>query len=100
MLTITEVDRVAERAASTALRRVGVSRVFSGPTLDSDGQAALNVTVVLKRGTLQEVTGADAARTMVRISQELEKSGEERLAIIWFATEEELESELSDDTES
>lgn len=100
MLTIAEVNRVAEKAASTALRKVGVSRVFSEPKIDSDGQAALDVTVVLKRGTLQDVTGADAAGTMVGISQALEKSGEERHAFVGFATEEELESELSDDAES
>jgi hypothetical protein len=100
MLAIGDVNRVAEKAAAMALRRVGISRVFSEPMIDADGQAALDVTVVLKRGTLPEVTGADAARTMVRVSQALEKSGEERPAIIQFATEEELESELSDDAES
>jgi hypothetical protein len=99
MLTVSEVNGVAEKAASSALKRVGLSHVYTEPTIDSAGHDAFTVTVVLKRGTFKDVTGRDAMRVIVNISQALETSGEDRLAIVRFATEEELEAELNGEPE-
>jgi hypothetical protein len=98
MLDISQVNEVVSKAAAAAFERVGVSRVDSTPTTDSDGREALNVIVVLKSGRGEEATGEDAVNAIVRIGQDLWKSGEERLPIIEFATEEEMDS--GDDTES
>ena len=95
MLELRKIDEIATRAASTVLKAAGISRVFSRPTLDSDGHEALNVTVVLKNETYRGVTGDLALTTIVKIGQELTHSGEERLPIVGFATEEELAAEAS-----
>lgn len=98
MLDIAEVDRVVDKAASAALRKARVSRVYSSPTLDSDGQEALNVTIVLRRGSRKTVSGEAALSAIVRIGRDLWKNGEERFPIIEFVTEEELDA--SGDPES
>jgi hypothetical protein len=50
MLALSEVDRVVDKAAAAALKKTRVRRVFSSPTVAPDGQEALSVTIVLKRG--------------------------------------------------
>jgi hypothetical protein len=98
MLKISQVNQVVETAAATALKRVGVRRVVSAPTTDSDGHEALSVTVVLNSGDGVQATGEEALDAIVRIGQDLRDAGEDRQPIIEFATEEELA--LSDDPES
>jgi len=99
MLTLSEVNQIAEKAAAAALKRVGISRVVTEPTVDSDGHDALKVLVVFRRGITEQATGAEVVRTFLKVNQDLEKMGEERLPIIEFATEEELESELNGEPE-
>jgi hypothetical protein len=100
VLTISEVNEVAHRAASIALGRVGVSRVYSEPTTDSDGDEVLSVTVVLKGAGDPEATGAEALHAIAGIGRALDDAGEARRPIVWFATEEELAAELNGDIES
>ena len=95
MLSLNEVNRVVDLAASAVLKPDKLSRVFSDYTTDSDGRDALLVTVVLRTDKAKEVTGDTALDTMVRIHHDLENSGEERLPIIGFATEAELEADAS-----
>jgi hypothetical protein len=99
MLTLSEVNQIAEKAAAAALKRVGISRVVTEPTVDSDGNDAFKVLVVFKRGMTETITGAEGLRTIVKINQDLEKAGDDRLPIIEFATEEELELELNGESE-
>ena len=99
MLELRGVDQVVDKAASSALTRAVVSRVFSKPTIDSEGREALNVTVVLKQGKGGSVSGDAALSAIVRIQHDLRERGEERFPIVYFATEEELEAPIGD-TES
>ena len=98
MLNFSQIDEIVERAASAALRRVGVRRVFSAPTTDSDGHEALNVTIVLESGSGRHASGDEALNAIVQVGQDLQQAGEDRQPIIEFATEEELAS--NDDSES
>ena len=98
MVELIKVNEVAEKAALAAFKGIGVTRVQSSPTVDSDGHEALIVTIVLQRGFGGEVTGDAALSAMVRIGRDLQNSGEERFPIIEFVTEEELDD--SGDTES
>ncbi len=91
MLNIVEVDRLATQAASKALKRVGIVRVFSAPTVTWDGDEALSVTIVLRRNG-GAVTGREANTALVEISQELERRGDSRFPITTITTEEEQES--------
>jgi hypothetical protein len=98
MLELSEVDRIAGKAASAALKDDRVAKVFSRPTADSDGKEALNVTIVIRRGAADQVNGDSALEAMVTIGHGLEAAGEDRPPIIYFVTEEELEA--GDDPES
>jgi len=98
MIAPRQIDQVVTKAASAALKKVGVSRVFSVPTTDSQGHEALHVTVVLKKSRNAEINGDLALDAMVGIERGLREAGEERLPILEFVGEEELES--SGDTES
>lgn len=91
MLERGQVDRLIADAASAALSRVGIMRVYSAPTVDSASKPALNVTIVLTREASTRITGDEAIDAMVQIGRILEKSGDDRFPIIEFATEEELE---------
>jgi hypothetical protein len=93
MLELSKVDRVVDKAAAAALTKARVSRVFSSPTIDSDGHEALSVTIVVKRGRGDQITGASAGYAILRIGQDLLRAGEERLPIIYFVTEEELDDD-------
>jgi hypothetical protein len=66
VLTISEVNAAAHRAASIALGRVGVSRVYSEPTTASDGNEVLSVTVVLQGAGEPKATGAEAVHAILR----------------------------------
>ncbi len=97
MLNNAEVDQLATKAASKALKRVGVARVFSAPTVTWDGDEALSVTIVLPRDS-RAVTGREANTALVEISLELQRRGDNRFPITTITTEEEMESH--DDSES
>jgi hypothetical protein len=93
MLALSEVDRVVDKAAAAALKKTRVRRVFSSPTVDSDGQEALSVTIVLRRGRSDQVTGDSALDAIFKIGRDLLNSGEERQPIVHFITEEELDDD-------
>ena len=99
MLELTKVNEVVNKAASAVLRRqAGVQRVVSEPASDSQGHEALHITIVLKRGSADRISGDKALDTLVGIERALREAREDRFPIIDFVTEEELES--GDDTES
>jgi hypothetical protein len=99
MLELVKVNDVVNRAATATLKRqAGVQRVFSEPASDSEGIDALRITIVLKRGSADKISGDKALDTLVGIERALREAGEDRFPIIDYVTEEELES--SGDTES
>jgi len=91
MLELHEVDQGVDKAAVAALKKARLSRVFSSPTIDSDGHEALSVTIVLKRGRSEQVTGDSALNAIFRIGRDLLNSSEERQPTVHFITEEELD---------
>jgi hypothetical protein len=93
MLELSEVDKIARKAAAKALKKGRVARVYSKPMIDSIGEEALDVTIVIKRGARAGVNGASALEAIYTIGRDLDLSGEERQAVITFVTEEELEEE-------
>jgi hypothetical protein len=98
MLELTKVNEVVNKAASAVLKRqAGVQRVVSEPASDSEGHEILHITIVLKRGSADKISGDSALDTLVGIERALREAGDERFPIIDYVTEEELES--SGDTE-
>ncbi len=92
MLDLNEADQIVEKAASDALGTVGVSRVLTERTADSDGNEALAVTIVIKRGCGDRLTGELAGNAILGMLQALQASGDDRFPITSFATEEEMEA--------
>jgi hypothetical protein len=92
MLQLAKVNDVVKKAASAALKGAAkIQRVLSEPTVDSAGQEALRITIVLKRGNFDKVSGDGALSMLVGVNRALRDAHEERFPIIEFATEEELE---------
>jgi len=89
MLQLSEISRVVDRVARSNLRGE-VVRVLSEPTIDSTGEDAIRVMIVLTPGAADRISGEAALNTLVGIQRGLEEAGENRLAIVEYATEEEL----------
>jgi hypothetical protein len=99
MLAPAKVNEIVKKAASAVLKRqAGVQRVVSEPAVDSDGDEVLHITIVLKRGSADKISGDKALDTLVGIDRALREASEDRFPILDFVTEEELES--VGDTES
>jgi hypothetical protein len=86
MLALTEIDRIVTKAAKDSLKGKFI-RAASAYATDSEGQDALDLTIVLAKA---RVSGDAALDAIVRIQHDLSDSGEERLPIVHFATESEL----------
>ncbi|WP_375395679.1 hypothetical protein [uncultured Sphingomonas sp.] len=93
MLDMMEVRRIVNSAALSALKKIDVSTVLSEPSVDSDGNNALSVTIVMKNGSLKRMNGDLAPDTIVRIRHDLDEAGEERTPIVYSSTERELEQD-------
>jgi len=92
MLDERKIEEIAKRVASANLTSTNVTSVSSSPTIDSLGQDALRITIVIKSGAESTISGDAALDTLVGIRDKLRLAGEERLAIIEYATKEELEA--------
>jgi RecB family exonuclease len=92
MLNEDKIREIAREVASANLASVNVTSVSSSPTIDSEGHDALRITIVLKSGSESRISGNAALGTLVGIRDRLRRAGEERLAIIEYATKEELEA--------
>jgi hypothetical protein len=99
MLELTKINEVVNKAASATLKKpASVRRVMSEPTVDFDGDEALQITIVLNNGVAEEITGDEALDTLVNVSKALQAASEDRFPYISYVTEEELAS--SGDAES
>lgn len=91
MLDEKKIDEIAQKVASANLAS-NVTSVSSSPTIDSLGQDALRITIVIKPGAETKISGDAALDTLVGIRDQLRRAGEERLPIVDYATKEELEA--------
>jgi hypothetical protein len=91
MLELTKVDIIVKKVASTTLKRKAV-RVHSEPMADADGQEALRVTIVLKRDSIDQITGDMLLDTLTGVDQALQVAKDDRFPYIHYVTEEELGS--------
>ncbi len=88
-----DTSRIIELAEQAARKWIAVERVLVEPTVDSQGEEALRVTLVLDPQAVERVTGDQALDVLVDINEALQNAGEERLPIIFYATEEELRAD-------
>jgi hypothetical protein len=91
MLELAKVNELITKAASAILKGpAGVTCVMSQPISDSHGQDALDVTIVLKTGSVDKITGDMVLDTLVSADRALRAAGDDRFPIIHYVTEEEL----------
>jgi len=98
MIAPDEVNAIAATAARAHLSSRAVQRVFSEPVVDSEGQDALKLTIVVAADAAAGLEGDALLDTLVQIQRDLQTAGEDRFAIVEYATEAELTD--SGDTES
>lgn len=90
MIEAADIARIAEDAARSKLGARNISRVLVEPTMDSQGDDAWRIVIVITPDALPRISGDVALDNLVELQQQLNKAGENRLAIIYYSTEEEL----------
>jgi hypothetical protein len=90
MIQPAEINAIATRAARAKLPTGVVQRVFSEPTVTWLGEDALRLTIVLAPNSVQQIDGDAVLDTLVEIQRDLQRAGDERLAIVEYATEDDL----------
>ena len=88
-----EPNKISAIASSTAQANLGheqVERALTESALNSEGEDAVRITLIVAPGTLDRVDGQTLVRTIARIKQELLRAGEERQAVFSYSTEAEL----------
>jgi len=92
MLDEKRIREIAQEVARANLASTNVTSVSSSPTIDLEGHDALRITIVIKSGAESRIGGDAVLDTLVGIKERLRREGEERLAIVEYATREELEA--------
>jgi len=90
MLHEKRIQEIAQEVASAKLTSANVSSVSSSTAIDSEGREALRITIVIKPGSRSRIKGDATLDTLVGIQDRLRSEGEERFAIIEYATKREL----------
>ena len=93
MLEERDINRIVQQVASATLGGTGnlsaVANVVSAPTVDSQGDPALKITIVLTAGSTESIHGKDVLKTFDQLQQRLQEAGEERFPIVEFETTDE-----------
>jgi|SRR6266568_4360549 len=98
MLASDQIDQIVHEVAKANLTPTNVDRVLSESAVDSQGNDALRITIVIPPDAVARIKGAAVVDTLVQIQNRLRDAGEERFPIVEYATQEELED--SGDSES
>jgi hypothetical protein len=91
MISQAKVRQIASEVAKANLDDANIQDVTSEPSSDSQGRDALRITIVVPPDAVPKLDGERLLNTLVQIHERLSREGEERLAIVEYATEEELE---------
>jgi hypothetical protein len=90
MLEERDINRIVQQVARATLRGTGslraVADVVSASTIDSQGDPALKITIVLTAGSTESIQGKDVLKTLDQLQQRLQEAGEERFPIVEFET--------------
>lgn len=92
MLSLSDVERIAQDSAATTLKRAGL-RVSAEPIADEYGKDAYEVTVVLPGDGAPLPTGLQAIEFLSLTRQTLSASGDDGFPYVSYVTEAELASE-------
>ena len=90
MLELSAVETLARSEANTAFGAANVVRIDAEPMLDSYGDEALSVRVVLEEAAVAAPDGIRLLNFLSKLRDRLEENGDGRFPIINYATEAEL----------
>lgn len=90
MLENPEIERIVKSTATANLSSSSVISVRSIPYIDSEGQQALRIIIVLTPSSTSSIQGEAALNTLVQIQERLLHAGESRFPLVEYATEAEL----------
>ena len=82
--------RLIEQALVAELGRKNVVRVDYEPTIDSQGDGAIKVTIVLTPGAIKRLKGGTMIDASIRLRERLGAMHDDRTPIIGYATQAEL----------
>jgi hypothetical protein len=91
MLEDAKIIELAKQAASANLGAQALESVRAEPIVDSEGRDALRITVIIKPGRVEGLSGNKLLNTLYQIQYQLSLAGEERLAVVDYSTKKELE---------
>jgi hypothetical protein len=89
------INAIVREVAGANLGSGTVDHVLSEPTVDSQGNDALRILIVITPSAASKLVGDTPLNTLFQIQTTLSEKGEERFPIVEYATTEELAS--SDD---
>ncbi len=81
---------MAREVAESRLGKANVETAFGVRTTDSDGRDALRITIVVRPEAVESVDGDDLLGVLVDLHARLRARGDDRLAIVHYATSDEL----------
>ena len=99
MLSEPKLQEIVKNAAGKELSGFQLGRVLTQPMLDSEGNEALRIVLVLTPEDVNSISGEEALKLLVDIHNGLMREGDERFPIVEYATEADLSevTEQSDD---
>jgi hypothetical protein len=86
MLNEPTLQNLARSIVNKRVPSVHLDSVVTENTTRSDGEAGLRITLVLTPETVDAITGEDALKLLVEINDSLQREGDERFAIVEYAT--------------
>ncbi len=90
MIDEQQISAIASSTAQAILAPGTVARIISEPTVDSQGNDALHITIVINPQASKKITGNQALDTLAQLQTKLQEAGEQRFAVVDYATEDEL----------
>lgn len=86
MLNAPELQKLARTLVKKRMPTVRLDDVVAENTTSSDGDPALRITLILTPELVDAITGEDALKLLVDINDGLRREGDERFAIVEYAT--------------
>jgi hypothetical protein len=97
MIQASDVARIAEKVAREKFGTENVVRTTAEPTVDWTGAEVWRVLIVLTPDAVSRIPDDAALDNLVALQQSVQEAGDDRFAVVDYATEEELAA--GDDTE-
>lgn len=91
MLEDKKILEIARQVAVANLSAQSVETVLTEAMLDSEGRDAVRITIVIKPGKIDKLVGDNVLDTLYQIQTRLSEEGEDRLALVDYATRKELD---------